>query len=389
MVRSPGACSRPIHQPFFTLRDICSSFEGRLFAQGFDPAALTPEGEPMLVADNVAVNAAFATGVAVAGDIIAYRSGEGGGRRQLAMFDRSGRELETFPNPMSDGSFPSLSPDGDQMLFQQLPSNTSGSVVDIWLYDLKRKIASPFITTPGLDAMPLWSHDGERVVFSGVRQAIGGGLFIRSARGTAPEQLLLPSERAVISSDWSPTYLLYDLGAPRMVFGQGTTGWDIMALPMPTGDPRPVAVGPADERLAQLSPDGGLVAYQSNETGRDEVILQSFPDASRYQQQVSRDGGGHVRWREDGKEIYYLGIDDRLMAVSVSRGATGEIVLGDPTELFHAPVRGDAIPFGFSRQQYAVRDNGQRFLFNKVVDGGTTAPIKILLNWSPDAAKPR
>jgi hypothetical protein len=228
-----------------------------------------------------------------------------------------------------------------------------------------------------------------RVVFSGVREALGGGLFIRSAGADSSEQPLLPSERAVISTDWSATHLLYDLGAPRWVSGQATTGWDIMALPMPTGTPQQVATGPADERLAQLSPDGSLVAYQSNATGRDEIILQSFPDASRYQQQLSRDGGGHVRWRQDGKEIYFLSIDDRLMAVSVSRGTKGEIVLGDPTEVFQAPVRGDAIPFGFSRQQYAVLDNGQRFLFNKVVDGGTTAPIKILQNWSLETAAPR
>jgi Tol biopolymer transport system component len=363
--------------------------DGRLFAQKFDSIALTPEADPIPVSDNVAVNAAFSTGVAVAGDIIAYRSGEGGGRRQLAMFDRSGRELETFDHLMTDGSFPSLSPDGQRVLFQELPSNTSGSVLDIWLYDLRRKIPSPFVATTGVDAMPLWSHDATRVVFSGVRQENRSGLFIRSALGSSAEQLLLPSQRAVISTDWSARYLLYDLGPPRSVAGEATTGWDIMALPMPTGDPLPVAAGSADEHLAQLSPDSSLVAYQSNETGQYEIILQSFPDKSRYRQQVSRDGGGHVRWRQDGKEIYYLGIDDRLMSVSVSRGATGESALGEPMEVFRAPVRGDAIPFNFSRQQYAVRDNGQRFLFNKVVDTGTTAPIKILLHWSPLAARAR
>ena len=150
------------------------------------------------------------------------------------------------------------------------------------------------------------------------------------------------------------------------------TGDDLWMLPM-EGDrtPRPLVQTPAGETRAQLSADRRWLAYESDESGVAQVYVQSFPPSGA-KWQVSSDGGSQPRWRGDGRELFYLSADHKLMAVDVKPGSTFEI--GTHKELFLVNV------FGVDRNDYAVTADGERFLINSVVEQTGTA-ITVVTNW--------
>jgi len=127
--------------------------------------------------------------------------------------------------------------------------------------------------------------------------------------------------------------------------------------------------------LGQFSPDGHWVAYASNETGRYEVYVQSFPAPST-KTQVSTGGGGWPTWRSDGKELFYISAAQKLMAVDIKAG--NAIESGIPKALFPLNAKPSN---GYS---YAAASDGQRFLINRLVEGNNPAPISIVLNWTSD-----
>ena len=144
-----------------------------------------------------------------------------------------------------------------------------------------------------------------------------------------------------------------------------------------SGDRKPIAVAKTafDERIGQFSFDGHWVAYQTNESGEFQIVVQPFPEPTG-KWQVSTSGGTQPRWRADGKEIYFIAPDGKLMAASVTtQGAT--FAPGTSVALFPAsPVVGGTV-----KQQYAVSRDG-RFLINEPVESAT-APITLILNWKP------
>jgi Tol biopolymer transport system component len=157
---------------------------------------------------------------------------------------------------------------------------------------------------------------------------------------------------------------------------------DIWALRL-QGDRKPVAVVQTDfnERLAQFSPDGTWIAYQSDKTGQFEIYVQPFPGPGA-DSRVSIDGGAQVRWNPNGKELFYIAPDDRLMAVPIRSVPNGTAVeLGTALGLFATSVGSGAL--NTNRQQYMVGRNGQSFVMNSVVGEASTSPITVVLNWKP------
>jgi Tol biopolymer transport system component len=147
-------------------------------------------------------------------------------------------------------------------------------------------------------------------------------------------------------------------------------------MPQPEGTPRPFANTPAEERSAQLSPDSRWIAYVSNETGRTEVYVQPFP-ATGAKWQVSMDGATQPQWRGDGRELYFLSIDKKLMAADVKPGGS-TFAWGAPRVLMETRMTGwERINAGGG--QYAVSSNGERFLISTATSG--TTPITIAVNW--------
>ncbi|MGH9254154.1 MAG: TolB family protein, partial [Vicinamibacterales bacterium] len=149
-------------------------------------------------------------------------------------------------------------------------------------------------------------------------------------------------------------------------------------------NPVPIVQTPFNERLAQFSPDGRWIAYESNESGRYEIYVQAFGGPNekiRGSVPVSANGGAQVRWRPDGKALFYLALDDRLMTVPIGPSNGQALELGAPVLLFVARVVGGALQ-EFPRHQYSVTPDGQRFLMNVERGEAAPSPISVVLNWT-------
>jgi Tol biopolymer transport system component len=341
--------------------------QGTLFAQAFDPVRLVVTGSAFRVADEVGSGAfSPALSVSAAGTIV-YRTGSKDSllTRPLVWFDRSGREIGKVGDS-NPGGDPSLSPDGRVVaLVRSYPG-----LPDIWLLTLDRNVMTRFTSNDRVNLFPVWSPDGRHIVFSSVAKG-QTGLYRKPADGAGNEELLLAAVEEKAASDWSREgrFLLYQSYFEK-------TGTDIWALPM-DGDrkPFPVVQTNFEERGGQFSPDGRWIAYQSNETGRFEIYLQPFPGPGG-KRLISTNGGAQVRWRRDGRELFYIALDGRLMAVPIRFAPSGETVdAGTPVSLFATRV-GGAVQ---DRPQYVVSSDGQRFLMSTV--DVSTSPITVILNW--------
>lgn len=302
---------------------------GTLVARRLDLVSRRLTGDPMPLADRIGVDSLAVGGFAVsAAGPIAYRAG-GNAARQLTWFDRTGKAEGVAGEPDATMRNAELSPDGRRVVVQRTVLGNS----DIWLQDLLRGGLTRLTFDATTDINPVWSPDGTRVAFSSVRTDVVD-LYVKPSNGSGTEERLVKSSNSNVAQAWSPDgrWLMYYEVNP-------TTGRDLWALDMTDGRaPRVFANTPAEEVPAQFSPDGRLVAYQTNESGRFEVVVRPFPDGAG-KWQVSTGGGVSPRWRADGRELYFLAPDTMLMAVPVS-AAGPSFEAGTPVALFPDARRG-------------------------------------------------
>jgi eukaryotic-like serine/threonine-protein kinase len=349
-----------------------------LFAQQFDLARLQLTGTPFPIAESIAMRTTTRTtqvaalSASTAGRIV-YRTASAASERQFVWFDRSGGELAKVGDPDREGpSSPSLSADQRRLaVHRQVGGNT-----DIWLLETGRGILSRFTSNEANEIHPLWSPDGSRILFGSNRSG-AFSLREKSTIGAGDEKPVLPMQAQ--ATDWSRDGLFV-----LIQLRESKTSGDIWALPMSTSQkPFPVVQTDFEERGGQFSPDGKWIAYESTESGRWEIFVQPFPGPGP-KMRVSVNGGAQVRWRPDGKELFFIALDDRLMATPImlpSNGGSPEV--GVPVPLFATRV-GGAVQ-SFSRQQYFVSPDGQRFLMNTILENGPSSPITIILNWTPQS----
>jgi serine/threonine protein kinase/Tol biopolymer transport system component len=343
--------------------------QGALVAQAFDATRLTAIGESFQVADRVVFDPArfvAAVSAASAGPIV-FRPGSVTGSRQFVWFARTGRELDRIGEPDTSGSLdPSLSPDEQRVAFYR----TVNAQPDVWLLDTRRGARTRF-TISGRALRPIWSPDGREMIYASGRPT---NLYRRPLVGQADEQAILETNQPKAATDWSRDgrWVLYRSNDEQ-------TGWDLWALPLDaTRQPLPLLRTRFDERDGQFSPDAKWIAYQSNESGRFEIYVQPFGRTGA-KVPVSRDGGAQVRWRADGKELFYVAFDNRLMAVPVHAAADNQTFeVGTPIALFTTQI-GGAVQ-SVNRQQYMVAADGERFLMNTVLEDATS-PLVVLMNW--------
>ena len=350
--------------------------QGTLFAQPFDPVRLELAGSATAVAEQVVVSpesGAVALSASAAGSIV-YRTGGSDAWSQFVWFDRSGKALETVPgSDIGTGFNSSISPDGHRLAI----SRRIGGTTDIWLLDLRRGVPSRFTFGPAFDLSPVWSPDGSRIAFTSIQNG-KADVHVQPV-GSDIEQLLLGEHGGGQGPfDWSSDgrFLLY--GARSRPTGDH---YHIWALPVGSNRKAfPVVESPSfDETNGQFSVDGKWIAYQSNESGRVEIYVQPFPGPG-HKTVISSVGGVQVRWRQDGKELFYLAPDNRLMAVPIRLDATGQSVeVGTPVSLF-APQFGGTPQGNFARH-YMVSRDGQRFLMDTLKE--VNIPITVVLNWKP------
>jgi len=348
---------------------------GTLFAQNFDPARLALGGSPFPVAEQVAVEASFAALSASGTGPLVYRTGSTDRQQQLTWLDLSGKETGTVGEPVNAPSTPSLSPDGRRVAAQR----GVGGNIDIYLLETARAGLNRFTVDAADDIFPVWSPDGGRIVFSSTRKR-GLDLYLKSASGTGNDELLLETPQIKAATSWSQDgrFLLYSSADP-------TTGFDIWALPM-NGERKPFSViqTKSNERLAQFSPDGRWIAYESDESGRYEIYLQPWSDSrgnAGGKVPISTAGGAQVRWRHDGKALFYIALDDRLMMVPIRFASNGQAAEpGAPVPLFATRV-GGAVQV-FPRYRYSVSADDRQFLMDLEREGVAASPITVLINWA-------
>jgi Tol biopolymer transport system component len=267
-----------------------------------------------------------------------------------------------------------LSADGRHVLFYR----RVGGDVDVWSLELGRDTLTRLTFDPADDVLPIWSPDRTQIVFSSNRTGRVHDLYLKSLVNAAPEECLLQSPLFKHATDWSRDgkFVMFRSQDPK-------TDWDLWALRV-SADRQPFALAHTsfDERDGQFSPDGKWIAYQSNESGRFEIYVQPFPGPGA-KTIVSTSGGAQVRWRSDGKELFYIALDGRLMAVpmQLETGPEG----GRPVQLF-ATYIGGAVQ-GIDRQQYMVAPDGSRFLMNAFAGESVSAPITLVLNWAAASQK--
>jgi Tol biopolymer transport system component len=218
------------------------------------------------------------------------------------------------------------------------------------------------------------------LVFQSARKGARTDIYEKPADGATDEQPLLVNTQEKWLQDWSRDgrFILYG------VIADPKSGWDLWALPL-TGDrkPFPVAQTSFDEFGGQFSPDGRWLAYASNESGRSEIYVRPFSGPGG-KWQVSTAGGAQPRWRRDGKELFYVAPDNRLMAVSLGFAADARAVdVGAPVALFPTRLASGAAIASFgsvATAQYDIATDG-RFLMNVAVEEATAPPITIVQNW--------
>jgi len=264
---------------------------------------------------------------------------------------------------------PWLSPDERKVAVRIIDEKTGTR--DIWVVDLTRGVTSRLTFEPGNENYPVWSADGKRILYYAA--GADAGLYLKNASGAGGKELLLASAPEIIPVSWSR-----DGGLILYSQTGGNTGRDIWALPL-SGERKPYAVldGPFDQDQALLSPDGKWLCYTSNESGRQEIYVESFPDRSG-KWQISTSGGQDARWRGDSREIYYLGPDQQMMAVPIQTQPTFEA--GVPQRLFTARI---LFPTGI-RNHYDVSADGKRFYIVAPVGSEALPTTNVVVNWTQE-----
>ena len=322
-------------------------------------------GEPRIVATNVGRDPSdyVAFAASHSGDLVFQRGQQ---RTQLVWFDRTGRRLSDF-GPPAHWADPAISPDGSRAAFIYRDREAGVENLDVWIDDLQRHIRNRVTLDPGIDVLPVWSPDGDSLVFRSNRTGFSD-LYRKRLDRAGPETLLLASSTRKDPTDWS------------------TDGKWILFTETPAAGPKAIWMIDSDGRLAarplvkesadavngRLSPDAHYMAFESMQTGSREVYVQALEPGGR-RWRITTDGGSEPVWRRDGRELFFVAHDSSVQAADVTRGAGG-LEFGTPHELFKAPV------FSWLRNGMSVSPDGQRFLISVAVE--ESRPTEVVLNWA-------
>jgi len=343
-----------------------------LVAQPFDPKKFALSGEARSLSDKVLYfpgvdKAVFSVSK---GEVLAAQTGTGASVAQLTWFDRSGKALGVAGAPENYGNA-RLSPDGRRIAADKTDPN--GRNIDLWVGEASRGATTRLTFDPALDQTPIWSPDGKQILFASSRD-LGFHLYIKNSDGSGAEEKVarVGLGMQINVFDWSRD-------GKNILFAKDNELW---SLSWPDRIAKPLLQAKWTVKNAQFSPDGRWIAYASNETGNLEIYVSPFP-AGAGKWQVSGAGGEEPRWRKDGKELFYLSPEGRMMAVAVKTGASFEA--GAPVTLFQAHRR--QTHSSGAVFSYDVTGDGERFVIITKADEPAAAPLSVVLNWAAEMEK--
>jgi len=337
-----------------------------LFAQPFDLKTYSLVGQPTALSTDIQFaprigKAAFA--VSGTGVLLTQKLSSDLSLSQPLWFNRAGKQIGSVGKLDIYGNI-ELSPSEKFVAADRTDIVTQNT--DIWTYALDHDAANRRTFDPGIDSTPVWSPDSTKLLFSSNRR-LKFDLYIKDADGAQEEKLVVEEGPDKYASDWSRDgkYILY------------ARGQDLWFATYPDFKSSQFLKATAALKTAQFSPDGRWVAYASNETGKWEIYVTSFPDATG-KWQISDSGGTQPHWRGDGREIYYLGPDFKMMAAPVTAGVKFDS--GAPVALFETNPR--ELVATSEQASYSVSHDGQRFLVNTQAHQAESQPMSVMLNWT-------
>ena len=353
--------------------------QATLMAQPFDAHRLELSGEAVPVAAQVGSFIDYGLFSASSNGVLVYRSAVGQSY-QLTWLDRQGRLLGTVAEPGGYNSM-ALSPDGRRVAVSRTnPENTANW--DVWLLDLGRNTSTRLTYDQVRAKFPVWSADGNSVIFDAIHEG-EMNLYLKLASGAGDDRLLLKStaeykyDKYATSCSRDGRFLSFTMVNPE-------TKSDLFVLPL-QGDHKPIPFLRTEfnESSGQFSPNGHWIAYISDESGSDEIYVREFSSGSAQgsweaagKWLISKGGGTDPRWRGDGKELFYVASDGKLMSVEITTKPVFQA--GAPRPLFQLPpgfIGGD------------VTADGRRFLIGVPVAQSTSVPFTVVLNWQTTLKK--
>ena len=339
---------------------------GTLLAQPFDVATRSLGGSPQIVATDIAVGGRGGVALSATGDRVIYRTGAAGSTQQLTWFDRSGKQLGTVGEPFAGGAGAmSISPDGTRVVVNRYVEARG----EIFTVDLATGAATQVSDFPANNTYPVWSSDSQSVLFSS-NLGVDYQAYRRATDAAAAVPVFqTPGWRHPMDMSRDGHYLIYRMNQP-----------DLWALDTRTMSEIPVIrAGSGTAQWPQISPDGRWFAYQSADFGGVEVYLHGPfdpPNVGQRTKPVSLADGGWVRWRADGRELYFVAADGTLMAVALTFDASGNgFTAAPPVKLFAVPMNMGSINSSIG-QQYMPDRTGERFLV--LVAMPAKSPVHVL-----------
>jgi serine/threonine protein kinase len=350
-----------------------------LMAQSFDVASWKATGDAFPVADSVSFTVGSYAPISVSETgVLVYVSGGAVGHNQMAWYGRDGKFLGSVGAPGPVGE-PAISPREKSVVFRR--STFSGS--DLWLRDLARGAEQRLTTVVSFNIAPFWSPKSDHILFASGRSG-NFNLYQKATSGAGSDELLLASDNFKVPTQWSrdSRLIIYSELDPK-------TKWDIWVLPLEGGPQRrpiPFLHSEFNETFGQLSPDSHWMAYTSDKSGQREVYVVAFPTGEG-EKRISIDGGEQPRWSGDGRELYFVGADGKMMALAVKAVAEAKPTfdLRTPQALFETHL---ARPSNNPLFEYDITADEKRFLLNTTGIGSASAPmLNVVVNWDEGLKK--
>jgi Tol biopolymer transport system component/tRNA A-37 threonylcarbamoyl transferase component Bud32 len=342
-----------------------------LAAQRFDASKLRLDGATVPVVDDPVESLS----VSNTGLLLYRKAATTSANKQLTWFDRTGKQLGPVGTAANYVDV-ELSPTGDRVAADITTNNNR----DVWIIDIARAVPSRITFDQAPDWAPIWSPDGSQILFASSRNG-STHMYQKSSAGVGNEELVFKRDGTEVPGSWSHDgrYVVFS-----QLKGSAVARNDLWLMSM-SGERKasPFLESPFDKAQARISPDGRWLAYISNDSGMYQVVVQSFPDPNGGKWQITAQGGIEPRWRRDGRELYYLGFDGKLMAVAIKADRTFEAT--SPVALFETPLMVSRGQLPRDRR-YDVTSDGP---FLIAVPAGSTAPAPVtaVVNWASSLEK--